>query len=53
MFEVINEVQAANGMTYTIRNTQTRETRLLEDCALLDMEVFDEYDFEMNCVAVA
>jgi hypothetical protein len=46
MFEVVDAVASGVGTTYTIRNVATGEVRLLRDCVLLDLEVFDECDFD-------
>jgi len=50
-YEIVHEEDAGvlegNSLTtYWIRDKQTGEVRVLRDCMLLDLEVFDESDFE-------
>ena len=50
MFKVVDWAKGTEGGTdYWIKNEDTGEVRILRDCMLLDMEVFDEYDFETEC----
>jgi len=48
-FEVIKESSSDQAVDYYIVNNETREVRVLRDCELLDMDVFDEMDFYEVC----
>ena len=49
MFDVLIEIVNNDSSDFVIINNHTDEIRILRECVLFDIDVFDEHDFYNEC----
>jgi len=53
MFDVLIEIVNNDSSDFVIINNHTDEIRILKECVLFDIDVFDEHDFYNECEVFA